>query len=154
MTTDKEKLELARVVNKTQHLLHHAFLRGVFSVLDAHNLPVLTPAQVHMVMTVRQQREVTLKQLASALHVKAPAASAMVERLVEMGILTREENPTDRREVLVKVSAKDESHMQAMERRHLQFAMELIDKIGMKDARLWAGLCRRIGAALAQEENL
>ena len=154
MARDTEKLELARVVNQTQHLLHHAFLRGVFSELDAHNLPVLTPAQVHMVMTVRKHGEVTLKQLASALHVKAPAASTMLERLVEMGILTRDENPTDRREVLVRVSAKDESHMRAMERRHLQFAMELIDKIGMKDARVWAGLCRRIDAALAQEEDL
>jgi DNA-binding MarR family transcriptional regulator len=154
MAKDAEKLGLARAVNKTQHLLHHAFLRGVFSELDAHNLPVLTPAQAHMVMTVRQHGEVTLKQLASALHVKAPAASTMLERLVEMGILTREENPTDRREILIKVSAKDESRIQAMERRHLQFAMDLIDKLGVADARLWAGLCRRIDAALAEDPDL
>jgi DNA-binding MarR family transcriptional regulator len=154
MAADKETLKLARVVNKTQHLLRHEFLRSVFTELDAHNLPVLTPGQVHMVMTVRQQGEVTLKRLASLLHVNAPAASTMVERLVDLGILTREANPRDRRGVLIGVSAESESRMQAIERRHLRFAMKLFDKIGMKDARLWAGLCERIDAALAQEERL
>jgi predicted transcriptional regulator len=38
----------------------------------------------------------TVKQLTQALYVKAPAVSMMVNRLVELGILTRQENPADR----------------------------------------------------------
>jgi DNA-binding MarR family transcriptional regulator len=153
MADDSEKLQLARIVNRTEHLLHHNYIRRLFAEMDPDSFPMLTPPQVHMIMTVRQHGQVTLKQLAEALHVKAPAASTMVERLVEVGILTREDNPTDRREVLVRVSPRDESQFQAMERRHLQFAMDLFDKIGIEYARAWADLCRRIQEVLAEEDT-
>jgi DNA-binding MarR family transcriptional regulator len=128
-------------------------MRRFFAEVKPDSLPALSPPQVHMIMTIRQHKQVTIKQLAGALHVKAPAVSTMVERLVEQGILTREENPADRREVLVRVSPRDESQLQAMERRHLQFAMDLFDKIGIKDARAWANVCTRIQEVLAEEQN-
>jgi DNA-binding MarR family transcriptional regulator len=127
-------------------------MRRLFAEMDPDSFPMLTPPQVHMIMTVRQHGQVTLKQLAKALHVKAPAASTMVERLVELGILTREENPTDRREVLIRVSHRDESQFQVIERRQLQFAMDMFDKIGIEYARVWADLCKCIQEALAEEE--
>jgi len=95
----------------------------------------------------------TIKQLTQALCVKAPAASTMVDRLVEMGIITREENPADRREVQVRVSPKQESLIQEIERRHLQITMDLFDKIGLEYARMWGALCRRIQEILDSEQT-
>jgi DNA-binding MarR family transcriptional regulator len=153
MADDAEQWELARVINRTEHLLHHQHMKRLFVEVDPDSMPVLTPQQVHMLMTVREHGQMTIKQLTHALHVKAPAVSTMVERLVEMGILTRKDNPADRREVLVRVSPRDESQIQEMERRHLQLTVELFDKIGMKYARAWADLCRRIQEVLAEEDT-
>lgn len=153
MTEDIEKLELARLIDRTQHLLYHMYMRRVMTRIDHQRFPTLTPPQAHMVMTVREYGEMTLKQLASILHVKAPSASAMVERLVESGVLTREENPTDRREVLVRLSAKNESDIQEVERLHLQFALELIDRMGIECARAWAEVCTHVNEALVQERE-
>ena len=153
MANDVEKWELARIINRTEHLLHHQHMKRVFASLDPEPMPMLTPQQVHMIMTVREHGQMTIKQLTQALHVKAPAVSMMVERLVEQGILTREENPTDRREVLVRVSPKEESKIQEMERRHLQLTVDLFDKIGLEYARKWGEVCGRIQEVLAGEQE-
>lgn len=148
VTPDAEKWELARIVNTTEHQLRHAYMKCILTEMEPQFFPTLTPPQIHMVMTVREHGEVTLKQLAQALHVKAPSASMMVDRLVEMGILTRDANPSDRREVLVRVSPRDESQLQAMEQRHLQFALDLFEKIGIDYARAWAKVCMRLQEVL------
>jgi DNA-binding MarR family transcriptional regulator len=151
MADDVEKLEMARVVSKTHHLLHRLRMKQAIADVDTDSMPALTLPQVNMVMTVRDQGPMTIKQITQVLRVKAPAASAMVERLVELGMLTRRENPADRREVLVEVSPEHELKIQEMERRHLQLAVELFDKIGMEDARTWARVCGRIQEALNGE---
>ena len=152
MADNDEKWELARLVSRTEHLLHRQRIRRMLADENADSFPALTPPQVHMLFTIREHGSMTIKQLAQALCVKAPAASTMVERLVEMGILTREENPADRREVFVRISPKEESLIREMERRHLQLTLDLFDKIGLEYARTWGDLCKRIQEVLGGEQ--
>jgi DNA-binding MarR family transcriptional regulator len=144
MTYDEEKWELARAIYETGYLLHQVHIKRVFAEVDPDSIPALTPPQVHMLMVVREHGCMTIKQLTQVLLVKAPAVSVMVDRLVELGILTREENPADRREVLIRVAQQEESAIQKMEQRHLQVTVDICEKIGLEDARLWSGLCKRI----------
>ena len=151
MESDTEKLELARLVSRTQHLLHHRHMRRVVTEVNLDSFPALTAQQIHMVVTIREHGSMTIKQLAQALCVKAPATSTMVDRLVETGMLTREENPADRREVLVRLSPKEESVIQECERRHLQLTVELFDKMGLEYAQMWGKVCKRLYDILSQE---
>lgn len=148
---NEETLEQARLVHATQALLHRHHLRRVCLVEGGDTFPVLTPPQINMIMTLRDHGQMTLKQLTQALHVKAPAASAMVERLVEMGILTRVENQADRREVLVAISPKEESKLQEMERRHLQLTVDLFEQLGPEYVSMWVRLCERLREVLRQD---
>lgn len=149
--TDLEKLDLARRINATERLLHRQRIRSIFANVGHDFLPAMTPPQCHLVMTVREHGSMTIKRLTQVLFVKAPAVSMMVDRLVEMGILTREENPADRREVLVRVSVSEESKIQEMERRHLQFIIDLCDKVGPDYARMWGDLYARLDQALSED---
>jgi len=133
--------------------LHNRHMRRVFAEVNLDALQPLTPQQIHAVVTVRECEHVTIKQLAQKLYVKAPAASTMVDRLVEMGILTRGENPDDRREVLVQVSPAEETLIQEIERKHLQLTVDLIDTIGIEHARMWGEVCKRIQDTLSAEET-
>jgi len=151
--TDTEKWELARLVNTTEVLLHRYALKQVFAGRSTDVFPPLTPPQVHMVMVIREHGSMTLKQLSQALCVKAPAASAMVDRLVEMGVLTRQENASDRREVSIRLSPRDESQFQEHERHHLQLAAELLDELGDEYARMWGKLCERLKEILSRENT-
>jgi len=77
----------------------------------------------------------------------------MVDRLVEVGILVRTENPADRREVLVRISPSQEPRLHELERRHLQAAVGLLNKLGPKHARMWSEVCRRIQDILSKEQG-
>jgi DNA-binding MarR family transcriptional regulator len=148
MSHADEKWALARTIYETGYLLHQVHIKRAFAGMDPDSIPALTPPQVHMLMTVREHGCMTIKQLTKVLLVKAPAVSVMVDRLVDMGILTREENPADRREVLVRVGQKEESIIQKMEQLHLQVTVDICEKIGLEDARIWGSLCTRIQKAL------
>lgn len=148
----EEKLELARVVMATERLLHRVKTQRCLSGDSGESLPALTPQQVQMVIAVHEGGCMTLRQLTEVLHVKAPAASTMVERLVELGLLTREENPKDRREVLVRIAPVHVPRIQEIEQRHLQSLMDLFERMGMEHARMWGTVCGRIRACLESEE--
>lgn len=154
MANDAERLELARVFNRTLHLLHHHHMRRVLQGAESDSMPAITAPQVHMLMTVREHGQMTIKQLTQALRVKAPAVSAMVDRLEEVGLLVREVNPADRREVFVRVSPDAEARMVAMEQRCLQLTVEMFERIGLENVRMWGELCKRIQDALAVEQAL
>jgi len=105
-----------------------------------------------MIVAIHSQGSMTVKQLAQVLCVKAPSVSTRVERLVEMGMLTREENPADRREVLVRISPKESAFIGELERRNFRAGVALIEKMGSKYARQWQGVCRRIDEVLGVGE--
>ena len=144
----QEKLELARFINETGLSLRRYFYTSIFQDGEDESIPALTPPQVEMIIAIHAHGRVTVKQLAQVLCVKAPSVSNRVDRLVEMGILTREENPADRREVMIRISPEHTQCIEEVERRKFQAAMELIDKIGPEHARMWRSVFQRIDEVL------
>lgn len=61
----------------------------------------LTPAQVKVLLLLGSRAQMTVGEIAAALAVSMPAASELVDRLVDAGHLVRTSDPTDRRKVLV-----------------------------------------------------
>ena len=149
---EQEKLELAHMLSETGFSLRRYFHTSIFQEGDDESIPVLTPPQMEMIIAIHAHRRMTVKQLAQALFVKAPSVSNRVDRLVEMGILTREENPADRREVLIRISPGHTQCIEEVERRRFQAAMKLIDKIGPEHARMWRAVLQRIDEVLENAE--
>ena len=149
-------LEQARVVHKAVRLLRtrimarHSVLRAAPDGSDPD--PELTVPQMNMLFVIRDRDHVSIKELAAALEVSAPSASAMVERLFEMGVVTREQNPADRREVIVCISPRAAEMVDAIEERILEGIVELLEKIGPDYAREWVEIYQRILEILAEED--
>ncbi len=148
----EKRVELARRIGAAEHLFHRHRIRKLL-VGPGGCTHALTPAQVHMVMSIHERGSMTIKQLTQVLCVKPPAASAMVDRLVEMGLLTRVENPSDRREVLVGISPDEEAHIQEIERNYLQLIIDLCEKMGDDHAERWGILCDRLQEVLEEESS-
>jgi MarR family transcriptional regulator, organic hydroperoxide resistance regulator len=64
----------------------------------------LTMAQLKGVLVLGRKHELPVGGLARELSVGLPAASAVVDRLVEQGLVYRKEDPADRRRTLVRLS--------------------------------------------------
>lgn len=66
----------------------------------------LTFAQARALFMLAARKELTVSQLARLLDVGNPTASILVQQLVERGLVTRTEHPTDRRHTVIRLSPK------------------------------------------------
>ncbi len=76
--------------------------RALFSAIsDLGNDFGLTPAQVKVLLQLGSRQQMTVGEIATALSCSMPAASELVDRLVDAGHLLRASDPADRRRVLI-----------------------------------------------------
>ncbi|MCF6287097.1 MAG: MarR family transcriptional regulator, partial [Candidatus Hydrogenedentes bacterium] len=128
MTTDDNMKDQARQLYQTVRMLKDR-LGHKFSCRHREaGVPCadLTFAQSNVLIVVQEQGELSLKELADALHVFRPSASTMVDRLVEMGALTREQSKIDRREVRIRLSEAGRERFREMEEEMLEYITELL----------------------------
>ena len=148
-------LEQARFVFDTVKLLQSRVLRCHASLHadsgNAGQLPDLTIPQMSALRTIRDLGQTTIRDLAEALHVSAPSASVMVDRLVEMGMVTRQQSQVDRREVVVRPSPGGEEALAIVERHILESIVELLDGVGPEYAEMWCTVYARIRDVIAKE---
>jgi|SRR5215204_3229428 len=76
--------------------------KSLFSAISSlGNAFGLTPAQVKVLLQLSTRRQMTVGEIAAALDCSMPAASELVDRLVDAGHLLRASDPADRRRVLI-----------------------------------------------------
>lgn len=66
------------------------------------NKPTLP--QVRVMTVVSARGKATVSSIADALELSRPATSEMIDRMVEIGYVSREANPADRRQVLISLT--------------------------------------------------
>ncbi len=152
----KETLERARFIFTTGKMIRDRILR-----IHAADAPAkcnreacldLSLSQIYVTMVTRERGQLTVTELAEILGVSPPSASAMVERLVEKGILTREHSRADRRKVVVRVSPDAEKDMEQVEERILQSFVDLVEKIGPETSRKWCEALERVKEVVSQDD--
>ena len=116
-----------------------------------HDILELTPPQMHTLMALRSQGQMTMKELAETMGVSASSTSAMVDRLVEMGAVEREHSQVDRREVVVRVTEIGDHTIEVMEHHLLDSLVDLLDRIGPDYAQQWCDVYAQVRKALDPE---
>ena len=69
----------------------------------------VTQTQFLVLASVRAYERCAMGALATNLHVRMPTATGIVDRLVRSGYLRRLPHPTDRRQVMVQLTAKGQA---------------------------------------------
>ena len=138
--------EQARLLHKTiKRLQTEVLLQNIRQVFPLDGEPCeLTMTQVGTLMAVRDSGAASIKEIAEATHVSPPSASTMVDKLVEIGVLSREQNKADRREVLVRLTPEAERISGTLENGMLGSLEEMLEAIGPKMAEQWCEVYERI----------
>jgi DNA-binding MarR family transcriptional regulator len=150
MTMNETQREQARAVTRATVMVYNYLMARV---LEKRALPAITLRQINLIAVVRERSGVSMKELARVLGVTASSASIMVDRLVELGALTREQNPVDRREVNVKVSGQFGSEIGAAEGRAFGLLEDLFSKLGPEHTRTWSVVSARVNEILEGERT-
>src|SRR5215210_183073 len=123
--TDKEPLVGAGV------RLLPVIAKALFSAIsDLGNDFGLTPAQVKVLLQLGTRRQMTVGEIATALSCSMPAASELVDRLVDAGHLLRASDPADRRRVLVAptpASQQISAHLRELREAQVRHALDQLE---------------------------
>jgi DNA-binding MarR family transcriptional regulator len=79
----------------------------------------LTLAQLKSLFFIAAKDKTNFKKLAEALGVTPPNVTGIIDRLVEQGLVTRTENPEDRRIMLLQATEKGQELLNNLRERHI-----------------------------------
>jgi len=111
---------------------------------DDRSFPDLTIPQLNMLMTCHDIGAATIKEIAADLEVSAPSVSAMVDRLVEIRALTREQSSNDRRQVVVRLTELGTNTVLRMEEYMVGALAEVLERVGPRYAEMWCEVYEEI----------
>ena len=89
----------------------------------------LTMAQTKAVYVILATGQLRMSELAARLGVTSYTATGLVDRLVELGLLERREDPADRRQVVVTATASAEASMEHLRELNSHRLRELLARI-------------------------
>ena len=105
--------------------------KALFSAISSlGNAFGLTPAQVKVLLQLGTRRQMTVGEIATALDCSRPAASELVDRLVDAGHLYRASDPADRRRVLIAATSDSQrisAHLCELREAQVRHALDQLE---------------------------
>lgn len=151
--TQAQAREIYRTVRLLKARLCQKFQGRTRVVGDLDGCNDLTFVQSNVLMAIEERGELSVKELADTLHVSRPSASVMVDRLVDMGLLVREQSKKDRREVRIRLSDPGLVQFQEMERQVLEYISALLIQLGPAFSEQWCDVYARLRDVIAAEKR-
>ena len=150
-----DSLERARFIFTTGRMVHDRVMRIYTSACleegQTSRFGELSIHQMNMILMVRVRQAVSVSELAGLLGVSPPSVSAMVDRLVERGLLTRTPCERDRRKVEIRVSPEAIEDIVRVEEMILGSFMELVDAVGPETTQKWCEVLQAIKQVLEEK---
>lgn len=121
---DTRAMRIERIKSQLRAIREH---RAV-ELARLSSFPDIAPRQMETLLYLCSQPlpKASMGWIARALGVMLPTATGIVDRLVTMGLTVREEDPNDRRLVLVSVSAAGHALVKHWYDRFDEFAVSLV----------------------------
>ena len=104
----------------------------------------LSSQQMNMILLIRVRESVSVTELAALLSVSPPSVSAMVDRLVERGLLTRTPCEKDRRRVDIRVAPEAIEEIAIVEKKIMNSFLELVQELGPEATRQWRQVLQQV----------
>ncbi|MDJ0802688.1 MAG: MarR family transcriptional regulator [Desulfobacterales bacterium] len=153
----KENLaEQARYIFTTGRAIRDFVDRNIAQLLAAEGnrsaCGELSVNQMHALMLIQKRGKVSISELALLLGVSAPSASALVDRMVEKSVLTREPSTKDRRRMDVRIAPSVQEDFERVNAVLLAAFERLVEKAGAETANMWCEVLERLKRVLDAEE--
>jgi len=112
----------------------------------------LTVAQLKCLVLIASERSTNSKRLAEALGVTPANITSIADRLVEQGLVSRRENPEDRRMLLIELTEKGDNLLRNLRERGMSRLSEVLSLMAPEDLKaLERGLSALVRVAEEQK---
>jgi len=135
--------------------LHHRLARAMRQYTpDAWMELNLTIAQLKSLFYIDFEGTANVKKLAAALGTTPPNVTGVVDRLVEQGLVSREENPDDRRMLILRTTAKGKALLAKLRELEISRMSGILMRLSSEElSALAQSLATFVGAAEESKEN-
>lgn len=93
----------------------------------------LTIAQLKSLVFIANQRDTNFRKLATALGVTPASVTGIVEHLVEQGMVSREENPEDRRMLLLKTTETGKALLTKLRESRIRRMSDILSYLSLEE---------------------
>ena len=121
--------DVERVIEAFEALMHR-LMASHAPELSAVDLTMSQTKGLYLILAAGQLR---MSELAARLGVTSSTATGQVDRLVELGLLERHEDPADRRQVVVTATPLAESTLEQFRELNSHRMRELLGRLGDDD---------------------
>ena len=109
--------------------------------------PLLSHPQARLVFAIAKHKDkgISVKELARMSNVTAGAITQFADVLIIKGLVTREEDPEDRRIVRLKLTPAAKSQMEAFRKEFLASAVKVFEVLSTEELRQLTDLLAKVG---------
>jgi len=93
----------------------------------------LTIAQLKSLFFIADKGKTNFKKLADALGVTPPNVTGIVDRLVEHGLVSRTENPEDRRIMVLQITTKGRNLLHNLQQNRASHMANILEQLGQDE---------------------
>jgi MarR family transcriptional regulator, organic hydroperoxide resistance regulator len=93
----------------------------------------LTIAQLKSMFFIVDKEKTSFKKLAEALRVTPPNVTGIIDRLVEQGLVSRTENPEDRRIMLLQATQKGQNLLNTLKENRTNRMMTILQQLSQEE---------------------
>lgn len=135
-----ELSEVFELVQRVQRAVHRS--KNLPTPQQSWSLATgLTMAQLRALMTLTDSDQLTVGQLADRLGIGMPAASSIIDRLVEEGLADRRQDPRDRRRAVIRATPDGVESVAALRQGPKEVVLAILGRMTPTErAQLLAGL--------------
>jgi DNA-binding MarR family transcriptional regulator len=154
VTNDGFKSKVAFIVETDGLLkdyLESIVIKQIKSEMTDDGFSDVAPNHVHAALILKNISPCALKKFATTMRMSRAAASALVDRMVRSGLVQREANPDNRREVLLTVNPEFEAHVGHVRSELIRWFEALTRKMGMKNFEKWHSAMVALNKVLKEE---
>lgn len=114
----------------------------------------LSIAQLKSLLFIASKGKTNFKKIAEALGVTPPNITGIIDRLVEQGLVSRTENPEDRRIMLLQVTDKGQQLLANLRERRVNYMRQVLARMSEEELLILSkGLSALVKAAEKQKEE-
>jgi len=96
----------------------------------------LTIAQLKSLFYISAAGKTNFKKLAEALSVTPPNVTGIIDRLVEQGLVSRQENPQDRRIMILKLTEKGQGLLDTLKEKRVNTMTKIMANLNMDQLKI------------------
>lgn len=139
---------------KIKELTHTCHTEEWLSLAEEWMSFDVTMHQMHVLLLLHLEGEANMARLAQLLGVKLPTITGLVDRLVERGLVRREESPLDRRLVLARLTDAGQGMMDRLSEAGRVWLGRILKRVNIKDLQMMAQALEILSQAVEREYGL